>query len=468
MPRPDPPALSPGLSRATVVRSGLCIGCGACAAGGHGGDGTMALDHHGLYRPEGAPAWLARPSAALARTCPFSPDAADETALAAARFPAAPHHDDRLGRFEAAFVGHAADPGLRDTGSSGGMVTWVAAALLDAGLVDAVAHVAPRPDDPRFAYRLSRTPAELRAGARSRYYPVELSGVLSEIRAVPGRYAVVGVPCFVKAIHLLRAADPLLAERVAFTLGLFCGHMKSARMIESFAWQMGTELAAAERIDYRMKDPSRPANWYVAELGLRSGEVVSRHWWDMADGDWGAGFFQSPACDACDDVVAETADVSFGDAWVEPFSSDPAGTNVVVVRSPTIARLIAAARADGRLALDPVDADFVAGTQAAGLRHRREGLAYRLTWCRRGLRPRKRVAPSARGLPFRRRLVYRARHGIAVWSHRVFALSRRLHRPGLYHAWARLALAAYQGLAYSRGRLGRLADRLLPTDSRAG
>ena len=116
--------------------------------------------------------------------------------------------------------------------------------------------------------------AELRAGARSRYYPVELSGVLAEIRAVPGRYAVVGVPCFVKAIHLLRAADPLLAERIAFTLGLFCGHMKSARMIESFAWQMGTEIAAAERIDYRMKDPSRPANWYVAELGLRSGEVA--------------------------------------------------------------------------------------------------------------------------------------------------------------------------------------------------
>ena len=55
-----------------------------------------------------------------------------------------------------------------------------------------------------------------------------------------------------------------------------------------------------------------------------------------------------------------------------------------------------------------------------------------------------------------------------MWSHRVFALARRLGRPGLYLAWARAALAAYQGLAYSRGRLGRLADRLLPPDSRAG
>jgi coenzyme F420-reducing hydrogenase beta subunit len=79
----------------------------------------------------------------------------------------------------------------------------------------------------------------VRAGAKSRYYPVELSGVLNEIRSRPGRYAVVGVPCFIKALHLVRAAEPVLAERIVLTLGLFCGHSKSARMAESFAWQMG-------------------------------------------------------------------------------------------------------------------------------------------------------------------------------------------------------------------------------------
>ena len=463
MPSAEAALREPALSRAEVLGAGLCIGCGACSA-------RMALDAHGLYRPDAPPARLRRPSATLARICPFSPHAADETRLAAARFPAAPGHDDRLGRFEAAYVGAVAEGGFRDAGSSGGMVSWVAAELLRAGLVDGVAHVAPAPaPGPRFAYRIARSLPEIGAGARSRYYPVELSGVLAEIRATPGRYAVVGVPCFVKAIHLLRAAEPLLAERIAFTLGLFCGHMKSARMIESFAWQMGTELDRARRIDYRTKAEGRPANWYVAELGLRDGRTVSRHWWDMADGDWGAGFFQSPACDACDDVVAETADVAFGDAWVEPHSSDPRGTNVVVVRDSTVLSLIEAARADGRLALDPVSADFVAGTQAAGLRHRREGLAYRLTWRWRwrGLQPRKRVLPRADGLPLRRRLVYRARAANAVWSHRVFRLARALRLPGLYLLWARAALATYQGLTWSRGRLGRLIDRLLPAEHRS-
>jgi coenzyme F420-reducing hydrogenase beta subunit len=208
------------------------------------------------------------------------------------------------------------------------MVSWVAAELLRTGRVDAVAHVAAATaadGEAGFAYGLSRSEAELRAGAKSRYYPVELSGVLRAIRATPGRYAVVGVPCFIKAVNLLRAADPVIGERVAFTLGLFCGHMKSARMTESFAWQVGAEMRSVRRIDYRVKDESRPANWYRAQFGLVDGGVRAQDWWHLADGDWGAGFFQNPACDACDDVVAETADVSFGDAWVEPHSRTGAG-----------------------------------------------------------------------------------------------------------------------------------------------
>ncbi|MGJ3627724.1 hypothetical protein AB5I41_13435 [Sphingomonas sp. MMS24-JH45] len=47
-------------------------------------------------------------------------------------------------------------------------------------------------------------------------------------------------------------------------------------------------------------------------------------------GDWVRAFFQASAGDYRDDVVAETADISFGEAWVEPYASDGRGTNVVV------------------------------------------------------------------------------------------------------------------------------------------
>jgi len=446
-----------------MVRSGLCIGCGACAAAEP--SAVMRWDAYGQLRPQGPAAWMRGRTAGFSRACPFSPAAEDEDSIAARRFPGAAVHDPFLGRFEEAFVGHAVEPGFREQGSSGGMVSWVAVELLRRAMVDAVVHVAPADpagEDGFFHYRISRTEAEVRAGAKSRYHPVELSSVLRAIRARPGRHAVVAIPCFAKAIALLRRADPLLRDRIPFTLGLFCGHMKSRRMVESFAWQMGTRANRVGGLDYRLKDPRRPANWYRAQLVLRNGSALAQDWWHLADGDWGAGFFQNPACDFCDDVVGETADICFGDAWVEPFSSDGRGTNVVIVRSPALRDLLGGGMADGRLRLEPVDADFVVRTQAAGFRHRREGLALRLAGRRRGIRPRKRVEPGGADLPLRRRLVYAMRLRIARWSHRMFWAARLVRWPGLYLAWARAAAGLYHGLAYSRGPVGRLADRLLP------
>ena len=459
MPCSDSLALSPR----DVMRAGLCIGCGACIRAGDSAGARMELDHYGQLKPAGPREVIDRRSDFFGRICPFSPTAANEDELAALRFRGAPAQDNHLGRFEAAYVGAVAEGDYRQNGSSGGMVSWVASELLRLALVDGVAHVTPSSDERYFRYAISRTPEALHAGAKSRYYPVEMSEVLEEIRRTPGRYAVVGVPCFIKAIHLARTECPVFNERIAYTLGLFCGHMKSARLVESFACQMDTAIEAVVRPEFRLKGPERPANWYTAQLTLKDGDVRQKDWWHLDDGDWGAGFFQISACNWCDDVLAETADISFGDAWVEPHSSDWRGTNMVVVRSRQLREVVDAAISDGRLELQPVDADYVANTQAAGLRQRREGLAYRLSWRRHGLRPRKRLAASTE-LPLRRKLIYRLRYAISAWSHRMFWLARRLQTPSLYLVWARVTLRIYHGLAYGRGRFGTFARWLRLTN----
>ena len=436
----------------SMVRRGLCVGCGSCAE-------HMQWDRNGFLKPGKTGASLPT----FAHQCPFSPATINEDAIAAERFPAAKVRDPRIGRFEEAYVGHVAEPSFRSNGSSGGLTSWVAAELLRSGAVDGIAHVLP--SDPKygrhFEYGISRSIEALSEGAKSRYYPVELTKVIREVREVPGRYAVIGVPCFIKAVLLLRRVDPLINERITHTLGLFCGHMKSAALVESFAWQLGAELGRVRSLDYRVKDERRPANWYRTRLELEDDERLEKDWWHLADGDWGAGFLQNPACDWCDDVVGETADISFGDAWVEPYSSDGRGTNVVVVRSRPMALIIDRGRADGRLKLEPVGADFIASTQAAGLRHRRDGLAYRLSWRRGRKIPRKRVAASA-DLPRRRKLVYRLRYAIARWSPRALRLARILRMPAIYTSFASLMLWLYQSVTWSRGSFGRLLDALMP------
>jgi coenzyme F420-reducing hydrogenase beta subunit len=250
-------------------------------------------------------------------------------------------------------------------------------------------------------------------------------------------------------------------QRIVYTLGLFCGHMKSARFVDSISRQAGVKPEAVAAVDYRVKTPGRPANWYRAKLSLADGSKQEEDWWHLADGDWGAGFFQNSACNFCDDVVAETADIAFGDAWVEPHSSDPDGTNVVIVRKPEPGRIVRDAVDEGRLSLRQVGAGFVKETQAAGLRQRREGLVYRLAWKPPAFPLRKRVEGDASGLPMRRKLIYRMRYSISRWSHPMFALGRITGLPALYTWWARTALWLYHGLAYSRGVAARALDALL-------
>ena len=443
-----------------IVASGLCIGCGGCTTLAPAAE--MRWNANGHLQPATPKPWPAPER--FAQVCPFSPTAANEDVIAAERFPEAPHGDALIGRYAGAYVGHVDEGAFRMGGSSGGMVSWVAAELLRRGLVDGVAHVTPRSRDEGdgrlFGYRVSRDVEQLREGAKSRYYPVELSSVLREIAEVPGRYAVVGIPCFIKAVNLLRRENPLFAERITHTIGLFCGHMKSAAMVDSFAMQLGAEPDAVAAIDYRLKNPDRPANWYTAQLTLQDGSTRQQDWWHLVDGDWGSGFFMNSACNFCDDVVAETADIAMGDAWVEPYSSDGKGTNVVIARSPLMLELVRDGIAEGRLQLSEVDHAFVSQTQAAGFRQRREGLAYRLAKARLAVQPVKRVAPST-AMPARRKLIYRMRQAISHGSHRAFRLSRALHWPGLYIRWGRLALATYHGLAYSRGRLGAWVDRVI-------
>jgi coenzyme F420-reducing hydrogenase beta subunit len=446
-----------------MMRSGLCIGCGSCAVQANTPGATMKFDKHGELKPGGS-SWYKEKTEKVNRTCPFSPEALNEDEIASVRFPTAKKRDRYIGSFESAYVGYAGEDDFRLQGSSGGMVTWVATELMRKGLIDGVAHVVAV-DDPQsegryFKYRMSTTEEEVRQGAKSRYYPVEMSEVLQMIKEKPGRYAVVGIPCFIKAIHLLRNEDPVFKERIRYTLGLFCGHMKSARFVESFAWQLGVPVSEVQKVEFRYKHPDRPANWYNAMLTLKNGSVVNKDWWHLADGDWGAGYFMNSACNYCDDVVAETADISFGDAWLEPYSSDGMGTNVVVVRSPEVQQLVNVAIEEGRLKLDIVDAAFVEQTQSAGFRQRREGLAYRLTWNKTSVKPRKRVAPDSTSPTKQRKLIYRIRYSLSKWSHRMFLLAKKTGKPSIYIKWAHAAAAVYHGLAYHRGKLGKIAKKL--------
>ena len=395
-----------------VVEGGYCIGCGACAARPTG-QVNILMNSFGYYQAQLSPNGL--PPEDFSSVCPFSGQSVDEDTIAKELFSADGTHDyAMIGRCIACYAGYVTESPFRELGSSGGLTSWILCEMLCKKLVDGVLHVGPDEGNQLFSYKISKTVAEVRARAKSRYYPVQLSEVLNFVRGLEGRFVVVGVPCFIKAVNLLKRADPVFRERIISTVGIFCGHLKSARFSEYLAAQIGAPLTDIADFNFRHKYSKGPASHYGFEVSKRDGNSVIRPMSEIYGNNWGYGFFKYEACNFCDDVTAETADIAMGDAWLPHFIQDPLGTNVVIVRSAKCNEILIEGLSSGRIHMEEIDAAQVIASQEAGLRDRREGLAYRLavkdaegTW-----HPKKRVVPSNH-LSLRRKQIYTLRQKIS-------------------------------------------------------
>ena len=398
-----------------------CVGCGSCAVLDPAFQ--IARNADGCYQASvvGKP----RDWAAVERVCPFA-SAVDEDELGAELFggQAGVNHDQYLGYYLDTHVGYVSADGWRSRGSSGGMVSWLAAKMLEDGMVDAVIHAKDGPDPERmYTIQVSHSVEELKTGAKSKYYPVEMNEAITYVRKHEGRYLFIGIPCFVKAVRLLRREDPVLMERIPYCIGLVCGHLKSDFFAKAEAWESGVPLDKIARVDFRHKTPGSPASDYAVEVRRTDGGMpVVKRTAELSTTNWGLGYFKYNACDYCDDVLAETADVTFGDAWIPKYVSDGEGCNVIVVRNQAIRELFARHRDE--LVLHDSNPAEVYQSQAGGFRHRRQGLAYRLhvhqergEWI-----PTKRVRPSLENISKKRQKTYAMR---TVLKNESFAAFRK-------------------------------------------
>jgi len=451
-----PDSESPDLFK-TVVAGGYCVGCGACAV--VCGKIRIEMTDLGTYQAvlgNGTTLSSAENRAAAA-VCGFSTLAQNEDQIAGALYSAHATRHPEVGYHIQTLTGHVVEGTFRADGSSGGMGTWIAAELLRLRHIDAVIHVQPRyaaqkSGSPLYEFSIACSEEDLRSGAHSHYYPVTLADVFARIKKDTGlRYALIGVPCFIKAARLLAQQDESIARAVRFYIGLVCGHLKSAAFAMSLGWQAGIAPDQLHSIDFRHKIQGRSPRKYGfrATGNTERGNVeVGRPMQDVFGGDWGLGFFKYKACDYCDDVFAETADIVIGDAWLPQFDAVWQGTNILVVRHPLFVDILASASAQSRVQIAPITADIAAASQRSGLSHRREGLSCRLASAdRRGeWHPPKRVIPGSFAVTRRRRRIYELREQLRDASHSAFAQARKKNDLGHFETTLRPLIKRYYDL----------------------
>lgn len=377
------------------MKGDICIGCGVCVAACPESNLSMKFADEGLYKPVGGGECLGR-CGRCARVCPFGETDEDEDTLADMLFGGL----DGISRTKEAgfhlstYIG-SADETMRLAGASGGMATWVACQLLDSGHVDKVITVTSGGAHAKFfKFEATSDPAEVRKAAGSAYYPVDLSDALAELRKVEGRYAIVGLPCFVKAIRLAQTRDKVLADRIKVCLGIVCGHLKTAWFADYLIALAGGAPDRTRRIFFREKVPSGAANGY--RFACEGTYGIKRLARDQGYSEvQRSGEFKPEACGYCDDVFAETADAAFMDAWLPEYLPDWRGTSIVVVRSPVIRDIIMDGISGGLIQAKSSTIDKALESQAGVIGEKRDKLAKRLWMAEKwGVTPpRKRVSP---------------------------------------------------------------------------
>lgn len=353
-----------------IVKNNLCTGCGVCISEDQSRQAKMVWNKEGFLIP-----LLGENSTQeeMIKVCPFAIQQKNEDELGDIFLKQSDaQYYDRIGYYHGLYAGFSNQ--FRKTSSSGGIATYIFKTLLEKKIVDYLFIV--KEINGVYAYQFFSDIEEITKISKTRYTPVTLENLFNEISKIEGKIAISGVACFVKAIRLKQMSDPALKEKIAFIVGIICGGLKSRYYTDYLAQEAGCRNEY-NHAQYRVKNEES----YALDYNFSCIEKTSKriHMVDMQSlGDmWGTGLFKSNACDFCDDVLTELADISLGDAWIHPYDKSGLGNSIVITRTKIAENLIQNGLNQNFLTLDKVTVEKILLSQNGSFNHRHKGLLYR-------------------------------------------------------------------------------------------
>jgi coenzyme F420 hydrogenase subunit beta len=251
-------------------------------------------------------------------------------------------------------LGWARDPEIRFRAAAGGAMTALGVHLIESGEVDAVLHVrasAAHPMETEAA--VSRSRAEVIAGAQSRYGPAAPLQHVHRLLDEGVRFAVLAKPCDVGAIRSLGRIDGRVARQIPYLVTIFCGGaptLETAKRIAAYHGLTEDEVAV-----FRWRGMGWPGATHVAARDGRTFDLSYDFVWYTEGLPWT--YDIQFRCKICPDAIGELADLACPDAWImedgKPVHREADGRNLFIARTEAGERLVAEAAAAGAIAIEP-------------------------------------------------------------------------------------------------------------------
>jgi hypothetical protein len=147
---------------------------------------------------------------------------------------------------------------------------------------------------------------------------------------------------------------------------------------------------------YRGKSSKKPSSFFYFFCENESGDKGKVYYNEGVSKVWSNRWFTLNACNYCDDIFAECADVVFMDAWLPEYIPDYKGVNLLLLRSAALKEIIDEGIRSKTICLDHISIGELIQSQEGIIHDKKDHLAYQLYLNRKnGLpTPVKRVVPK--------------------------------------------------------------------------
>lgn len=323
------------------IDSNFCSGCGMCTA-------ICPNNHLVLKKNELNQITIKEDKNTSCRTncrlclsvCPFSDYVENEDKLASDLFNAHKlSYKQECGFYLNCYAGYHPEDMVRIDSASGGITSYLLNYLIKNNIIDAAITVKRTSGEHLFSYSICKTESEILSCNGSAYCVTPVGEIIKQVIAddTLNQIAVVALPCFCKAIRNACRYNLKLRKKVKYIIGLVCGQQKSLSFIEYLAAK--NNINEVNNIHFRTKRFGRPnSNFGIIfnENSINTKEIT----FSSYAKEWAYKLFTLPACNYCDDIFAETADIVLMDAWLPEYKDSDKGENLIITRSQELDTII--------------------------------------------------------------------------------------------------------------------------------
>lgn len=306
-----------------VSKDNMCTGCGVC-------DGVCPFDaivmnkdeHKGVYQAD-VDFNKCTDCTICLRSCP---------PLTWSNKQKTDKYHSMVGDFISCYAVYSKNDNIRYQSASGGFITTLLIYLLESKIINGAVVVKRNNVDPLTSEPfIATTKEEILKAKGSKYSPVKFNNILKEIKKSSlSSLAVVGLPCHIEGLSAYMNRNSKIRKKIAFRIGIVCGQSPSFLSYE-YSFNKLNIKKDEKVIDIKNRGYGWPGYMQV-KTDKKNIKIPygSKYSMGMV---LSSPLFTPLACQMCADPVGFDADISVSDAWLDKYSNDKNGVNLILTKT---------------------------------------------------------------------------------------------------------------------------------------